>query len=82
MKNEVIVHKRGRVGYDFAIRQAGGKLVEIGDASRRDRRRRWKPPSTNAPRRSLYFYNVNLHDGRQVPLEQQIAIATTARRSL
>ena len=30
MKNEVIVHKFGRVGYDFAIRQAGGKLVEIG----------------------------------------------------
>ena len=30
LKNEIIVHRRGRVGYDFAIRQAGGKLVEIG----------------------------------------------------
>src|SRR5512144_2926833 len=30
MKNEIIVHRRGRVGYDFAIRQAGGRLVEIG----------------------------------------------------
>ena len=30
LKNEIIIHKRGRVGYDFAIRQAGGKLVEIG----------------------------------------------------
>src|SRR5512143_1372417 len=28
--NEIIIHKRGRVGYDFAIRQAGGKLVEVG----------------------------------------------------
>ena len=31
MKNEIIVHRCGRVGYDFAIRQAGGRLVEIGD---------------------------------------------------
>jgi len=31
MRNEIIVHKRGRVGYDFAVRQAGGKLIEIGD---------------------------------------------------
>ena len=31
MKSEAIVHKHGRVGYDFAIRQVGVKLVEIGD---------------------------------------------------
>ena len=31
MKSEVIIHKHGRVGYDFAIRQVGVKLVEIGD---------------------------------------------------
>lgn len=30
MKNEILIHKRGRVGYDFAIRQAGGKLIEVG----------------------------------------------------
>ena len=30
MKNEVIVHRCGRSSFDFAIRQAGGKLVEIG----------------------------------------------------
>ena len=30
MKNEVILHRCGRVGYDFSIRQAGGRLVEIG----------------------------------------------------
>ena len=33
MANEVIVHKQNRVGYDFAVRQAGATLVEIGDAS-------------------------------------------------
>lgn len=32
MKSEVIVHTYGRVGYDFAVRQVGVKLVEIGDA--------------------------------------------------
>ena len=30
MKSEVIVHKHGRVGYDFAVRQVGVTFVEIG----------------------------------------------------
>ena len=30
LKNEVIVHSHTRVGYDFAIRMAGVRLVEIG----------------------------------------------------
>ena len=31
MKNEVIVHRHGRVGYDFAVRQVGVTFVEIGN---------------------------------------------------
>lgn len=31
MKSEVIVHRFGRVGYDFAVRQVGVTFVEIGD---------------------------------------------------
>lgn len=31
MKSEVIVHRHGRVGYDFAVRQVGVKFVEIGN---------------------------------------------------
>lgn len=31
IKNEVIVHRHGRVGYDFAVRQVGVTFVEIGD---------------------------------------------------
>ena len=31
MKNEVIVHRHGRVGYDYAVRQVGVKFIEIGD---------------------------------------------------
>jgi len=30
MKNEVILHRHTRVGYDFAIRMAGARFVEIG----------------------------------------------------
>ena len=31
MKSEVIVHRHGRVGYDFAVRQVGVNFVEIGN---------------------------------------------------
>lgn len=31
MKSEVIVHRHGRVGYDFAVRQVGVSFVEIGN---------------------------------------------------
>lgn len=31
MKNEVIVHRHGRVGYDYAVRQVGVKFIEIGN---------------------------------------------------
>ena len=31
MKSEIIVHRHGRVGYDFAVRQVGVTFVEIGD---------------------------------------------------
>ena len=31
MKSEVIVHRYGRVGYDFAVRQVGITMVEIGN---------------------------------------------------
>lgn len=31
MKSEVIVHRHGRVGYDFAVRMVGVEFVEIGD---------------------------------------------------
>lgn len=32
LRNEVIVHRHTRVGYDFGIRMAGVKLIEIGSA--------------------------------------------------
>ena len=73
MKNEVIVHKHGRVGYDFAIRQVGVKLVEIG-----------RPEGTTAEEMEaaitdrtaaiFQFPNAN-RDHIQVPFEEGIKIA-------
>jgi L-seryl-tRNA(Ser) seleniumtransferase len=73
MKNEIIIHKRGRVGYDFAIRQAGGRLVEIGDESGAgaDQLEAAITPRTAA---IFVFYKNLMMDG-QVALEEQIAIA-------
>jgi uncharacterized pyridoxal phosphate-dependent enzyme len=73
LPNEVIVHKAGRVGYDFAIRQAGGKLIQIGTeqgASVEDLEQAINERTVAI----FYFYNVSRMQG-QVPLEQGIAIA-------
>lgn len=73
LENEVIVHKRGRVSYDFAVRQAGGKIAEIGTeagATVQDMER----AITDKTAAILYFYKNSLMDG-QVELEQGIAMA-------
>ncbi len=73
MANEVIVQKAGRVGYDFAIRQAGGKLVEIGTdegATAAD----LEAAIGERTAAIFCFYNAT-RMAKQVPLEQQIAIA-------
>lgn len=73
LDNEIILHRRGRVGYDFAIRQAGGRLVEIGSdagASAAD----LEAAITSRTAAIFIFYKNQLMDG-QVPLEETIAIA-------
>jgi uncharacterized pyridoxal phosphate-dependent enzyme len=73
MNNEVIVHKCGRVGYDFAIRQAGGKLVEIGSeegASPDDLVRAINEKTAAI----FYFYNIT-RMATHVPLQTGIEIA-------
>jgi uncharacterized pyridoxal phosphate-dependent enzyme len=73
LKNEIILHKKNRVGYDFAIRQAGGKIVEIGDEKGAE------PGELEATINEktaaiFYFYNANSMPG-QIPMEQGLAIA-------
>jgi uncharacterized pyridoxal phosphate-dependent enzyme len=73
MRNEVIVHKFGRVGYDFAIRQTGAELVEIGTeagTSPEDMER----AISDRTAAIFYFYNITRMKGL-VPLEQGIEIA-------
>ena len=75
MKNEIIVHKCGRVGYDFAIRQAGAKLISIGtkeSASVED----MEQAINDKTAAIFYFYNISRMSG-QVPLETGIEIAKT-----
>lgn len=73
MKNEIILHKRGRVGYDFAVRQAGGVLVEIGDAAGATASE-FENAINDRTAGVFVFYKNLLMEG-QVPLEQQIEIA-------
>jgi L-seryl-tRNA(Ser) seleniumtransferase len=73
MKNQVIVHRHGRVHYDFAIRQAGARLVEIGteEGTTEDELTEAINERTAA---IVYFYNVTRMGGL-VPLERGIEIA-------
>jgi len=76
MKNEIIIHKRGRVCYAFAIRQAGGRLVEVGTeagATPDDLERAINDRTVAI----FYFHNPALMPG-QVPLERGIEIARQA----
>ena len=73
MANEVIVHKHGRVGYDFAVRQAGAKLVEIG-TEQGTSPQEMEATINDRTAAILYFYNVTRMGGL-VPLEEAIAIA-------
>ena len=73
MANEVIVHKHGRVGYDFAVRQAGAKLVEIG-TEQGTSPQEMEEAINDRTAAILYFYNVTRMGGL-VPLEEAIAIA-------
>jgi L-seryl-tRNA(Ser) seleniumtransferase len=73
MKNEVIVHRHGRISYDFAVRQAGGVLVEIGTEEGTCAGDMEKA-ITDRTAAIVYFYNTTRMKGL-VPLEQGIEIA-------
>jgi L-seryl-tRNA(Ser) seleniumtransferase len=73
MKNEVIVHRHGRVEYDFAVRQAGGRLVEIGGPNVTEPEE-MESAISDRTAAIMYFYNPSrMHF--QVPLETGIEIA-------
>ncbi len=73
MKSEVIVHRYGRVGYDFAVRQVGVTFVEIGDENGTS------PDELEAAitdKTAAFFYFANpSREHLWVPYEAGIAIA-------
>ena len=73
MKNEIIIHKCGRVGYDFAIRQAGGKLIEIG--SEKGATPEEMENAINEKTAAIFYFYNSLRMAGQVPIETGIAIA-------
>ena len=73
MKDEVIVHKAGIVGYAQAIRHAGAKIVLIGNDEGATAAE-FEAAISERTAAIFYFYNVSRMKG-QVPLEEGIAIA-------
>jgi len=73
LKNEIIVHRRGRVGYDFAIRQAGGKLVEVGDEQGASAAQLEAAISERTA--GIFAFHKHCQTDGIVPIEEQAAIA-------
>lgn len=73
MKSEVIVHRFGRVGYDFAVRQVGVTFVEIGDENGTSPEE-LEAAITDKTAALFYFANPS-REHLWVPYEAGIAIA-------
>ena len=72
LKDEVIVHRHTRVGYDFAIRMAGVRLVEIGSPSGTlpDELRAALTPRTAA----MFYFPRGTQERGEIPLETAVEI--------
>jgi L-seryl-tRNA(Ser) seleniumtransferase len=69
LKNEVIVHRSHRNGYDHAVRSVGVRLVEIGPAA-------WEMEAAINDKTALAFWTqAGMTGYADLPLEQFIAIA-------
>ena len=72
-KCEVVVHRAQRNGYDYAIRQTGARLVEIGTAHGTAR---WELEAALTPRTACVVYFAGAHFAQgALPLEQVVAVA-------
>ena len=73
LKNEVVVHKSHRNGYDHAVRQVGARLVEIGYA---DGAFDWQlEAAINANTAAVIWFQGSMGGPNDLPLEQVIDIA-------
>lgn len=74
LKDEVIVHRMGRVGYDFAVRQTGVRLVEIGteqETTEEDLQRAIHDKTAAI----LYFMRPDWTTRGLIPMDRLIAVA-------
>jgi uncharacterized pyridoxal phosphate-dependent enzyme len=72
-KNEVVVHRAHRNGYDHAARQTGARLVEIGMAHTTQS---WELEAAIGPRTACVLYFAGAHYERgSLPLPRVIEIA-------
>jgi D-glucosaminate-6-phosphate ammonia-lyase len=76
LKNEIIIQKRGLVGYAFAIRQAGGKIIEVGTEEGTTPAQ--LEAAINQKTAAIFYFNNPARMPGQVPLEQGIEIARRA----
>ncbi|NJN83061.1 MAG: aminotransferase class V-fold PLP-dependent enzyme [Caldilineaceae bacterium] len=73
LKNEVIIHRSHRNGYDHAVRQVGVKIVEIGFALNTAA---WELEEAITPQTAAIFWFQGAMTGRgDLPLETVIEIA-------
>ena len=73
LKDEVIVHRAHRNGYDHAARQTGATLVEIGMAHTTQG---WELEAALGPRTACILYFAGAHyASAALPLEQVVAVA-------
>ncbi len=73
LKNEIILHRTQRNGYDYALRQAGAKLVEIGNeaATTRSDLEQAITPRTAA----VFWFQGAMTTARDLPLPEVIGTA-------
>ena len=73
LKNEVIIHKAHRNGYDHGVRQVGVKIVEIGTALHTEP---WElEQAINAQTAAIFWFQGGMSGRADLPLEQVIEIA-------
>jgi len=72
MKNEVIVHKCHRMGFDHAVRQVGVKFVEIGLAGRTQV---WELEAAITDNTAAIFYVAEMNVSASIPFPKVVCIA-------
>jgi uncharacterized pyridoxal phosphate-dependent enzyme len=73
LKNEIIIHKTQRNGYDYAVRQVGAKIVEIGetDGTTREDLERAITDKTAA----IFWFQGAMTTAADLPLAEVIEVA-------